>query len=152
MRKMRTELDAPWCIMGDSNIILRQEEKTGGNIYDLHQASWLSHFMEEAGLLEMYLQGDIFHRADGFIETAIGSDHCPVICNFYGSFRKRKRDFKFESKWLLKDDCKPIVMEAWGNQSRGSGNVGLCRKLKRTKFKLLKWCKEKYDNQRRTKE
>ncbi|KAK8559133.1 hypothetical protein V6N12_042416 [Hibiscus sabdariffa] len=95
---------------------------------------------------------DMFHRADGLLETAIGSDHFPVTCNLYGSVRKRKREFKFESKWLLEDDCKPVVMEAWCNQSRGSDNAGLCRKLKRTKFKLLKWCKEKYGNQRRTKE
>ncbi|KAK8569056.1 hypothetical protein V6N12_007588 [Hibiscus sabdariffa] len=148
MRNMRTESDAPWCIMGDSNIILRQEEKIGGNMYDLNQASWLSHFMEDAGLLEMHLQGDMFHRADGFIETSIGSDHYPIICNFYGSFRKRKRDFKFESKWLLEDDCKLVVLEACCNQSRGSDNAGLCRKLKRTKFKLQKWCKEKYESKK----
>ncbi|KAL4281787.1 hypothetical protein GQ457_03G032220 [Hibiscus cannabinus] len=40
MSSLRENSNNPWCIMGDSNIVLNQEDKFGGNLYDLAQANW----------------------------------------------------------------------------------------------------------------
>ncbi|KAK8580326.1 hypothetical protein V6N13_143438 [Hibiscus sabdariffa] len=147
MIRLRNNRDSPWCLLGDTNIVIKQEEKVGGNIYDLVQANWLINFMEECSLLEMHLLGgpfswinqrsdedaimerldrflfnsawsEMFNKATGFLEPAIGSDHCPLVCNSYGSSKRRNRDFRFESKWLLEDECKQVVNNAW-KLSRG---------------------------------
>ncbi|KAL4319186.1 hypothetical protein GQ457_18G018140 [Hibiscus cannabinus] len=117
--------------------------------------SWINQRSDEEAIMEKLDRflfnlawSEMFNKATGFLEPAIGSDHCPLVCNFYGSSRRRKRDFRFESKWLLEDECKQVVNNAW-KLSRGmteSGNV--CKKLKRTRFKLLRWCKDKYGKQK----
>ncbi|KAK8975315.1 hypothetical protein V6N11_063278 [Hibiscus sabdariffa] len=178
MKSLRRDREAPWCVMGDSNIVIRKEEKLGGNIYDLGQANWILNFIGECDLLEMnlkcgpfswsnqrtdnesILEGidrvlfnsswfDLFNRAEGFLETAIGSDYNPIICNLFGYYRKRMRDFKFESKWLLEDDCNQVITNSWKHPSIRITEENICSKLSRTSNKLKKWCREKFGKHKR---
>ncbi|KAK8589929.1 hypothetical protein V6N12_024318 [Hibiscus sabdariffa] len=127
MTSRKKDSEVPWCVMGDSNIVIKQDEKLGGNLYDLEQAKWLSEFIDTGELIEMPLKGGFFtwsnrrseddailekldrvlvnhawleqfNRAEGFLEPAIGSDHGPIIWNTLGTYRRRKKDFKFEAK------------------------------------------------------
>ncbi|KAK8517494.1 hypothetical protein V6N12_016344 [Hibiscus sabdariffa] len=80
----------------------------------------------------------------GFLETAIGSDHCPVIISLQGTRKKGRRDFKFEMKWLLEEECQMKVNESWGFMRNVSHTSVWSRKIKKTSFKLKKWSKKKY--------
>ncbi|KAL2926999.1 Pre-mRNA-processing protein 45 [Bienertia sinuspersici] len=45
------------------------------------------------------------------------SDHCPIVLtakNHNGKQRRRKNGFKFETCWLLDEECEPLVRRAWG--------------------------------------
>ncbi|KAK8567966.1 hypothetical protein V6N12_006533 [Hibiscus sabdariffa] len=55
----------------------------------------------------------LFTKAFSFVELAIGSDHSLIVLHFEGIPRKYRREFKFESKWLLKEECNRVVVEAW---------------------------------------
>ncbi|KAK8568507.1 hypothetical protein V6N12_007056 [Hibiscus sabdariffa] len=181
MSSLRENSNNPWCIMGDSNIVLSQDDKFRGNLYDLTQANWLKSFMDDSGLLDMQIIGgaftwtnlrsdddaiierldrimfnpawlNLFSKAVGISEPAIGSDHCSIICFLHDIFKRRKRDFKFESKWLLKEECKLIVSETWNKLRILGGEIGICRKLKKTRFRLQRWSKSKYGQQRKNTE
>ncbi|KAL4366778.1 hypothetical protein GQ457_05G010670 [Hibiscus cannabinus] len=175
--RLRNNISSPWCLMGDSNIIANQTEKIGGNFYDLSQANWFNHAINKCGLLEMPIKGgsytwsnlgtdddsimekldrilfnvnwnDMFKRAVGVMEPAIGSDHSPIFCLLNGANRKPRRKFKFESKWLREDDCLETIKHSW-NQRTGSTRALFLGKLKRTSRKLLIWSKSKYGRYRR---
>ncbi|KAK8976480.1 hypothetical protein V6N11_007823 [Hibiscus sabdariffa] len=55
----------------------------------------------------------IFPKAVALLDIAIGSNHVPIIVLFKGLKRKYKKDFKFESKWLLEEDCTTTVQDNW---------------------------------------
>ncbi|KAK8977948.1 hypothetical protein V6N11_059577 [Hibiscus sabdariffa] len=79
----------------------------------------------------------LFNKALGIIEPAIISDHSPLVLLLTGMHKKFKRDFKFESKWLLEDDCKELIKNEWVSTSSGHQSTNLHRKLLRSRRKLL---------------
>ncbi|KAL2896214.1 hypothetical protein RDABS01_037998 [Bienertia sinuspersici] len=55
------------------------------------------------------------------------SDHCPIVLtakNRSGKQRRRKKGFKFETCWLLDEECEPLVRRAWGK-----GRVWRCSRV-----------------------
>ncbi|KAK8546726.1 hypothetical protein V6N12_027496 [Hibiscus sabdariffa] len=108
MKVLRSNMDEPWCIVGDFNIVLSQEEKFGGSPFAIDKASEFYDLQDRCGLMEMPIKGgpflwsnrrvddeailekldrimfnvswsSIFGNAIGCFEPAIGSDHCPVV-------------------------------------------------------------------------
>ncbi|OMO84088.1 reverse transcriptase [Corchorus olitorius] len=89
-----------------------------------------------------------FNNAQGWYEPNIASDHNPVFLSLDKIKGSKKRDFRFESKWLLDDDCPGVVEEGWTEPVNGSRMFKLARKLTATRNKLKKWSKEKFKNPR----
>ncbi|KAK8493003.1 hypothetical protein V6N11_012657 [Hibiscus sabdariffa] len=144
--RLRNDESSLWCLMGDSNIIANQTEKTGGNFYDLSQANWFNNAINKCGLLEMPIKGgsytwsnqctdddaimekldrilfninwnDMFKRAAEVMEPTIGLDHSPIICLLNEVNRKPRKEFKFESKWLREDDCTYTIKQSWNQRA-----------------------------------
>ncbi|KAK8480284.1 hypothetical protein V6N11_057054 [Hibiscus sabdariffa] len=69
----------------------------------------------------------LFPRAVVIVEAAIASEHAPILLLTNGIEKRAKKDFKFESKWLLEDECPKIVKEEWEDrrdrQYRGTFRV-----------------------------
>ncbi|KAK8559229.1 hypothetical protein V6N12_042511 [Hibiscus sabdariffa] len=84
-----------------------------------------------------------FPKAVALLDVAIGSDHAPFIVYLKGIKRKYKKEFKFESKWLLEEDCTETVQNSWVpiSQPRSSHRFG--SKLRRTKYSLIRCSKLK---------
>ncbi|KAK9016939.1 hypothetical protein V6N11_079431 [Hibiscus sabdariffa] len=177
----KTNDSEPWCILGDSNIVCSQDEKTSGNAYDAHQAAPFQNMMDKCGLLEMPITGGaftwsnmrtndntilkkidrilfhvkwslLFNKAPSFVEPAIGSDHNPIVLQLEGRPRKYKRDFKFELKWLLEEECNRVVTETWDKMGHRSIEVKLHGKLRNSRLKLLSLSKNKFGMDRKTTE
>ncbi|KAK8596693.1 hypothetical protein V6N12_065173 [Hibiscus sabdariffa] len=175
----RADIDNPWLLMGDTNIISSQNDKIGGSPYDLSQAKWFNEFTDLCGLMDMPIKGgtytwsnlradddaileridnvlfntswnDMFNKADCFMDPAIFSDHCPVILRLYDHNKKRRRAFKFESNWLLEKGCKSSVQEAWNQLGNNSSGLLLNRKLNIIREKLRSWSKGKFARKRKT--
>ena len=71
------------------------------------------------------------------------SDHRPVIIlTEKPPWRQKKQgeseDFKFEAKWLLKQDCEKIVLEGW-EEARCTGGGVVQERLKKVAAKLKYW-------------
>ncbi|KAL2937830.1 hypothetical protein RDABS01_021279 [Bienertia sinuspersici] len=71
------------------------------------------------------------------------SDHCPIMLtakNRSGKQRRRKKGFKFETCWLLDEECEPLVRRAWG---KGEG-VEMQQRLEGVARDLVSWSTEKF--------
>ncbi|KAK9045054.1 hypothetical protein V6N11_058944 [Hibiscus sabdariffa] len=55
----------------------------------------------------------LFPRAVAVVEVAIASDHAPILLLTNGMEKRATKDFKFESNWLLEEECPRIVNEEW---------------------------------------
>lgn len=54
-----------------------------------------------------------------FVETAIGSDHNPLLLNTSEALNKVGKPFKFESFWVTDEECKEVVSEGWCQSNEG---------------------------------
>ncbi|KAK8487393.1 hypothetical protein V6N11_030917 [Hibiscus sabdariffa] len=106
--KLRRDDSEPWCLIGDFNEILAQEEKLGGCPYEAQTDDPFQSFMNDHGLIDMPLKGGPFtwnnkrtddgsilekidrilfnsswsfkfQKALGIIEPTINSDHSPLL-------------------------------------------------------------------------
>ncbi|XVF38065.1 hypothetical protein REPUB_Repub20aG0065700 [Reevesia pubescens] len=87
-----------------------------------------------------------FHNAQGYVEVAVALDHCPIILNLDASKKKKRWEFKFETKWFMDQDCDNIVKEAWHKSTEGARRFHAQRKLKSTGVSLKKWSSSKFSN------
>ncbi|KAK8972152.1 hypothetical protein V6N11_000617 [Hibiscus sabdariffa] len=105
---LRGDVNAKWCIMGDTNIVASPDEKDGGSPFDHNNAKWLHEFMESSYLMEIQSKGGtftwsnqrceenmirekldrvlsslewsfLFPKAIAVIEIPVASDHAPII-------------------------------------------------------------------------
>ncbi|KAK8564668.1 hypothetical protein V6N12_058251 [Hibiscus sabdariffa] len=92
--------------------------------------------------------GFLFSRAIAIIDVAVASDQAPIVLLTNGMMKKVKRDFKFQSRWLIEEECSRMVEEEWtntgGRPRRGTFRVN----LRRTKVKLGKWSRENFGKNR----
>ncbi|KAK8989039.1 hypothetical protein V6N11_030407 [Hibiscus sabdariffa] len=146
MTQMGRDSEECWLVVGDTNVVARLIELpiSGGSF------TWSNQRSEEDAILEKLdralcsLEWSVrYPKAVGLLDVAIGSDHAPIIIYPHGLTKKHKRDFKFESKWLLEEECKSTVQASWTpcTQPRPSHRFG--SKLRRTKYSLIKWSKLK---------
>ncbi|KAK8975560.1 hypothetical protein V6N11_055708 [Hibiscus sabdariffa] len=181
MTNLRNGSGDRWLVMGDSNIVSSQEEKIGGVSFNVNDARSYFGFVDTLGLIDSSITGgaftwsnqrseedailekldrvlcspgwnSFFPKAIALLDIAIGSDHAPVLVFLKGFKRKYRKEFKFESKWLLEEDCTSTVKDSWIpiSQPRNSHRFG--SKLRRTKFSLIRWSKVKnrVNNQRKS--
>ncbi|KAK9028846.1 hypothetical protein V6N11_025983 [Hibiscus sabdariffa] len=123
-----------WCLIGDSNIVARPEEKSGGLPFEASQAKWFYDFLDCSCLMELPIKGgtftwsnlrsegdaimekmdpvlvsiewnNVFPKAIGLLYAIIASGHAPIFLLIKGMNKRYKKDFKFESKWLLEEEC-----------------------------------------------
>ncbi|KAK9010122.1 hypothetical protein V6N11_036637 [Hibiscus sabdariffa] len=124
---LRDDVNAKWCIMGDTNTVASPNEKDGGSTFDHNSAKWFHDFMEKSYLMEIQSKGGtftwsnqrseenvirekldrvlssvewnfLFPKAIAVIEIPIASDHTPIILLNNGLKKKARTEFKFESR------------------------------------------------------
>ncbi|KAK8477762.1 hypothetical protein V6N11_072867 [Hibiscus sabdariffa] len=139
---LRNDVNAKWCIMGDTNIVASPNEKFGGLRFDFNSAKWFHEFLDRSYLMEIHSKGGaytwsnqrceedeicekldrvlsssewsfLFPKAIALIEVPIASDHAPIVLLTNGVKKKARTEFKFESRWTLEDECSTIIQEEW---------------------------------------
>ncbi|KAK8517476.1 hypothetical protein V6N12_016327 [Hibiscus sabdariffa] len=145
---LRNDFNAKWCIIGDFNVVACPEEKYGGAPFDHSSAKWYYEFLNHTYLMEIPSKGGsytwsnqrcdeeailekldrvvsslewnfLFPKAISFIDIAIASDHSPIILLTNGVVKNTKKDFKFESRWLMENECSRVIKEEWENKENG---------------------------------
>ncbi|GMI66193.1 hypothetical protein HRI_000288600 [Hibiscus trionum] len=172
LSKCRENLQDKWVIIGDSNTVACQEDKEGGNPVNPSETKWYTDFIDSSGMIEVPIKGGkfswynqrggehailekldrilcspewsfAFPKAMGVMEITTASDHTPIVLLTKGLSRKYKRDFRFETKWLLEKDCSQTVDRGWNIAPGERVMSRFRRKIHSTQNTLLKWNKEK---------
>ncbi|KAK9018282.1 hypothetical protein V6N11_001260 [Hibiscus sabdariffa] len=115
--------------------------------------TWSNHMSEDEAILEKLDRilislewSSSFLKAIGVLDATIASDHAPIFLLLKGMGKRYKKDFKFEAKWILEDECTDKVKDGWYSMGDSNRHLGFGRKLNRTRFKLRQWSKVKKGN------
>ncbi|KAH7836079.1 hypothetical protein Vadar_032514 [Vaccinium darrowii] len=167
----------PWLSIGDFNEVLSLEDKLGGNCPSQRRLASFHDMLNYCGLVDLDYKGpkftwrnnrsgpdcimeridmafansrwrELFDQALVLVDTAIGSDHNPLILNTQAPLNIVGKSFKFESLWTTEDECREIIQEVWGSNGVGSCMVNFCKKLRGCKVKLKEWHRAKFGDLR----
>nr|XP_009780879.1 PREDICTED: uncharacterized protein LOC104229860 [Nicotiana sylvestris] len=128
---MARDMDAPWLVGGDFNVIWDEEEKFGGLLVSLNEIDDFRHCVNTCNLFDLGFKGSIFTWLDGRAEedcifkrldrclanvqfqqtfsgievqhlSKTGSDHSPMYLKCDIETPPIKKPFKFLNFWLKK--------------------------------------------------
>ncbi|CAN0857964.1 Transposon TX1 uncharacterized 149 kDa protein [Linum grandiflorum] len=74
-----------------------------------------------------------------FHEQCIGSDHRPLNLSLHHRRRKKSPPFRFDARWLNKEECGLIIHDNWPKDDN------VATKLKRCETILKNWSREAHD-------
>jgi endonuclease/exonuclease/phosphatase family metal-dependent hydrolase len=169
LRELRDMSVLPWCVVGDFNDLLSQEDKRG-----LHpHPNWLCNGFRSAvgdcDLTDIHLEGYPYtwaksigtpHIIEERLDRAMAnsewlvmypetklvniitshSDHNPILLHTSPATRNwNNYTFRFENGWLKEDDIGEVVKEGWGRR----GETDIIHRVSRCADKLCRWRRRK---------
>ncbi|PNY16121.1 hypothetical protein L195_g012831, partial [Trifolium pratense] len=169
LRELRDMSDMPWCIVGDFNDLLAQEDKRGIHPHPNWLCNGFRSAVSDCDLTDIHLEGYPFtwtksRGSPNVIEERLDramanlqwlmifpnvklmnlltshSDHSPILLQTSPTMSSGKNySFRFENSWLKEEDIGEVVTEGWG-KGRG-GDVII--KTVRCAEKLKGWGRRK---------
>ncbi|XP_015068710.1 uncharacterized protein LOC107013272 [Solanum pennellii] len=170
-----SNLDMPWCTIGDFNVITSIEEKIGGIPYNINKSFAFISVIEACGLTDLGYNGIPFtwcnqkdanarvwkrlDRAivnDKWLEnmpqttiehlSAVGSDHSPLLMEIVKKEDKHIKYFNFLNCWVDNPCFMDTVQKCWELKVNGNPFWQLHQKLKRLSSSLSVWSKNEYED------
>ncbi|EOY17514.1 Uncharacterized protein TCM_042330 [Theobroma cacao] len=165
LRRLADDIEVPWLVGGDFNVILKREERLYGSAPHEGAMEDFASTLLDCGLLDGGFEGNSFtwtnnrmfqrldrivynhHWINKFPVTRIqhlnrdGSDHCPLLISCFNSSEKAPSSFRFQHAWVLHHDFKTSVESNWNLPINGSGLQAFWSKQHRLKQHLKWWNK-----------
>ncbi|XP_016436865.2 uncharacterized protein LOC107762979 [Nicotiana tabacum] len=167
---MARDMDAPWLVGGDFNVIWDEEEKFGGLLVSLNEIDDFRHCVNTCNLFDLGFKGSIFTWLDGRAEedcifkrldrclanvqfqqtfsgievqhlSKTGSDHSPMYLKCDIETPPIKKPFKFLNFWVEHATFKDVVKENWTADFSANPYILFNHKLKKLKKALSLWSK-----------
>jgi len=172
---LQANSDAPWCYIGDFNVILGAHEYSGSFTPARLPMEDFQNWTEDHNLFHLPTRGSAYtwdnkrpgrrhtkKRLDRTIcnqqwldlcatiscSTLVKttSDHFPLLLEFNTTNQLFASSFKFLKMWTLHSDCRKVVEDCWNVHVIGCPMYVLSTKLKLLKNKLKAWNKEVFGN------
>ena len=164
LRDIRAACPGPWMLCGDFNLILRDEDKSNGNL-NRRMMGRFRRLVNDLALKEIYLNGCRFTwsneqspptlvHLDRVLCTSdwedahgechlrclasVVSDHCPLLLDC-APMPTAYRRFHFEDFWLRLDGFQDTVAVAWGSVYDPDPFHRLMLRLQATARRLTSW-------------
>ncbi|XP_060972610.1 uncharacterized protein LOC133038464 [Cannabis sativa] len=168
LKELAEDDTLPWCVIGDVNNILSQEDQRGGHPYPRRLLEGFNNCLADCGLEDMEMLGYPFtwersRGTDFWVEIRLdrvlynsrwaaiflasklvnlgtsSSDHCPIFLEPVAQPRfSTFHRFRFENAWLREPMCYQIVQSCWEEITSG----GIMNKLELCASTLDQWGKE----------
>jgi len=167
---MARDMDAPWLVGGDFNVIWDEEEKFGGLPVSLNEIDDFRHCINTCNLFDLGFKGSIFTWWNGRAEedcifkrldrclanvefqqtfpgievqhlSKTGSDHSPMYLKCDIETPPIKKPFKFLNFWVEHATFKDVVKENWTADFSANPYILFNHKLKKLKKALSLWSK-----------
>ncbi|GAU14634.1 hypothetical protein TSUD_96980 [Trifolium subterraneum] len=169
LRELRDMSTLPWCVIGDFNDLLSQEDKRELLPHPNWLCSGFRSAVNDCDLTDIHLEGYPFtwiksRGAENMIEERLDralassewlasfpnarlinllsshSDHSPILLQCSPTIRQNyKYEFKFENSWLKEEDIGEVVNEGW---DMGEGSE-ITQRLSHCAEKLQRWGRRK---------
>jgi hypothetical protein len=169
LKELRDMSDLPWCVVGDFNDLLSQEDKRGTNPHPNWLCNGFRSAVSDCDLTDIQLEGYPYtwvksrgrpHVIEERLDRAMAnskwlmcypmvklqnliashSDHSPILLqNSPTSSNRRGYSFRFENCWLKEEDIMDVVEKGWG---RGRG-ADVINKTNRCADTLSRWGRRK---------
>ncbi|XP_070005670.1 uncharacterized protein [Nicotiana sylvestris] len=170
---MASDMNVPWLIGGNFNVIWDEEEKFGGLPVSLNEVDDFRHCMNTCNLFDMGFNGSIYTWWNGRADeecifkrldrcfanfefqkmmsgmeithfSKIGSDHSPMLLSYNPDATPIKKSFRFLNFWVKHESFKQVVQENWKVDFHANPFVLFNYKLKQLKKALSTWSKATY--------
>ncbi|CAJ2669980.1 unnamed protein product [Trifolium pratense] len=169
LRELVNVSPVPWCIIGDFNDLLSQEDKKGIHPHPNWLCMGFRQAIADCNLIDIPLAGHPFtwiksrgtpHVIEERLDRAMAStswlhlfpdvrlsnllashsDHSPILLQCSPTITVRfNGSFRFENKWLKEPDLEETVIDGWG----ANDNVAIVDRVARCANKLQRWGKRK---------
>ncbi|KAH0712322.1 hypothetical protein KY289_008281 [Solanum tuberosum] len=141
LEDIAANVDVPWIVGGDFNVILEETEKLGGLPVTQQETTDFAQCLSSCNLSEITFKASEVHHL-----IRQGSDHAPLhmICKtLQGNIIKPSRFLNF---WTKHKKFKEVVQNQWASSVMGSPFFVVHQKLRNLKRALSQWSKETYGN------
>ncbi|GAU45872.1 hypothetical protein TSUD_240840 [Trifolium subterraneum] len=169
LKEIRDMSNLLWCVIGDFNYLLSQQDKKGLLPHPNRLCSGFRSAVNDCDLTEIHLEGYPFTwiksgGTDHVIEERLDraqvssnwlskfpnaklinlptshSDHSPILLQCNPMIKQHyKKEFRFENSWLKDDDIEEVVNEGW---KIGEG-LEIVHRLTHCADELQRWGKRK---------
>ncbi|XP_075099940.1 uncharacterized protein LOC142176380 [Nicotiana tabacum] len=134
--EMARDMEAPWLVGGDFNVIWDEEEKFGGLPVSLNEIDDFRHCINTCNLFDLGFKGiEVQHL------SKTGSDHSPMYLKCDIETPPIKKPFKFLNFWVEHATFKDVVKENWFADFSANPYILFNHKLKKLKKALSLWSK-----------
>ncbi|VFQ86461.1 unnamed protein product [Cuscuta campestris] len=163
---------APWCVLGDFNVVLKMDERIGGNPVNREESREFMDCLNLCGLEDLPFEGSkytwcnnqgIGKRIYSKLDRILGNIEWIINFNFKAHFREGgisdhsamilkqvKHDtghsFKFCDMWTLDPHFPQIVKEVWEEKHEGTTMLQVVQKLKLLKSPLKNLNRQKFQH------
>ncbi|WMV50120.1 hypothetical protein MTR67_043505 [Solanum verrucosum] len=170
-----SNMDIPWCTIGDFNVITFIEEKYGGIPYNMNKSLDFISIIEANGLVDIGYSGQHYtwcnqreedvrvwkrlDRAmvnDKWLELmpqttithlpSVGFDHCPLLMELEVRLEHKIKYFKFLHCWTENENFFDTLKGCWQKKISGNPMWRLHQKMKFLASTLSTWSKKEYGN------
>lgn len=168
LRNLARDSNLPWCIIGDLNNVLAQQDKVGGAPYPNWLVEGFNEVVRDIGVFDLELIGHQYtwergRGTDGWTEVRLdraltieswlhlfpnaklynmegaSSDHSPILLIPEDRVKfVGQKIFRFENAWLTEPMCRQLVVECW----EGEDGIDIQEKIKNCGDSLSQWGKE----------
>jgi hypothetical protein len=165
LRTLSQDNTLPWCVMGDFNDLLSNEDKRSRVDHPPWRIRGFREAVQDSRLIDLHLTGyaytwvkgrggqdrkeerldramatqtwcDIFPHNQLHNVISHRSDHFPILLKLHELLRRRgMKEFKFENAWLMEDELENIVAGGWERNPNG----GLLSRLKVCTEEMNEW-------------
>ncbi|XP_059285183.1 uncharacterized protein LOC132038547 [Lycium ferocissimum] len=175
LEDLSININEPWMIGGDFNVITSEKEKYGGLPVTINEIQDFRAFIQSCGIEDLGFNGSkftwwnwqsnkdcIFKRLDRCLGNQMlqnrypsleishlirtGSDHAPMLITYSGQVETIKKSFKFLNFWAKHDTFLTVVKENWKAKFMANPFTLFHHKLKKVKVALNQWSKTTYGN------
>ncbi|XP_009796364.2 uncharacterized protein [Nicotiana sylvestris] len=168
-----SDMNLPWIVGGDFNVIWDKEEKFGGFPVHINEVDDFRHCIDTSNLFYLGFKGSIYTWWNGRAEencifkrldrclanlefqnlwpgievehlTKIGSDHSPLLIKLSPEVAPIKKSFRFLNFWLKHESFHEVVRQNWQADFFANPFTMFNHKLKKLKKVLSIWSKATY--------
>lgn len=167
------DMQSPWLVRGDFNIIVSEEEKHGGMLVYIQEVEDFAHCIDTCNLFYLGYKGSlytwwngrsgdacIFKSLDRYLGNLkfqelfpalevehfikYGSDHAPLLRTCNVNTVQVKKSLKFLNFWAKSATFKDVIKKHWQSDVEGNPFMIFYHKLSNVKKALVGWNKETF--------